>query len=85
VVFFFLSMSSDEIMMIVISGLERAKSAQVCLQTQDRVFEPRSGQIKNYKIGMCCFSTKHTTLRSKSKDWLAHNQNNVSEWSDMSE
>jgi hypothetical protein len=50
----------------------------------DRVFEPRSGQTKNYKIGMCCFSTKHTTLRSKSKVWLAHNQNNVSEWSDKS-
>jgi hypothetical protein len=27
---------------------------------------------------------KHAALRSKSKDWLAQNQNNVSEWSDMS-
>ena len=28
---------------------------------------------------------KHTALRSKGKDWLAPNQNNVSEWwSDMS-
>ena len=26
----------------------------------------------------------HTALSRKSKDWLAHNQNNVSEWSDMS-
>jgi predicted LPLAT superfamily acyltransferase len=25
-----------------------------------------------------------TALRNKSKDWLARNQNNVSEWSDMS-
>jgi hypothetical protein len=46
-----------------------------------RGFEPRSGQTK---IGICCFSAKHTTLRRKSKDWLARNQNNVSEWSDMS-
>jgi hypothetical protein len=23
---------------------------------EDRVFEPRSGQIREYKIGMCCFS-----------------------------
>ena len=23
------------------------------------VFEPRSGQIKDNKIGSCCFSTKH--------------------------
>jgi hypothetical protein len=50
----------------------------------DRGFEPRSGQAKDYKIGMCCFSAKHAALRRKSKDWLARNQNNVSEWSDMS-
>jgi hypothetical protein len=47
-------------------------------------FDPRSGQTKDYKIGICCFSTKHATLRRKSKDWLAQNQNNVSEWSNMS-
>ena len=29
-------------------------------------------------------TTKHTALSRKSKDWLAQNQNNVSEWSDMS-
>jgi hypothetical protein len=29
----------------------------------DRGFESRSGQIKNYKIGICCFSTKHAVLR----------------------
>jgi len=26
----------------------------------------------------------HTALRRKSKEWLARNQNNVSEWGDMS-
>jgi hypothetical protein len=52
--------------------------------TVDRGFEPRSGQTKDYKIGICCFSAKHAALRSKNKDWLAQNQNNVSEWSDMS-
>jgi hypothetical protein len=37
----------------------------------DRGFEPRSGQTKNYKIGMCCFSAKHAALRRKSKTgWL---------------
>ena len=50
----------------------------------DRGFDPRSGQTKDYEIGICCFSAKHPALRSKSKDWLARNQNNVSEWSDMS-
>ena len=52
--------------------------------TVDRVFEPRSGQTKDYKLGICCFSAKHAALRRKSKDWLARYQNNVSEWSDMS-
>ena len=50
----------------------------------DRRFEPQSGQTKDHKIGICCFSAKHTTLRRKSKDWSARNRNNVSEWSDMS-
>ena len=50
----------------------------------DRGFAPRSDQTKDYTIGICCFSTKHAALRSKRKDWLARNQNNVSEWSDMS-
>jgi hypothetical protein len=50
----------------------------------DDGFEPRSGQTKDYKIGICFFSAKDTALRRKSKDWLAQNQNNVSEWSDMS-
>ena len=50
----------------------------------DRGFEPRADQTKDYKIGICCFSSKHTALRRKNKDWLARNQNNVSEWCDMS-
>jgi hypothetical protein len=37
----------------------------------DHGFEPRLGQTKNYKIGICCFSGKHAALRRKSKDWLA--------------
>jgi len=49
-----------------------------------RGFEPRSDQTKDYKIDICYFSAKHTALRRKTKDWLAGNQNNVSEWTDMS-
>ena len=49
-----------------------------------RGFEPQSAQTKDYKIGICCFSTKHAALRRKNTDWFARNQNNVSEWSDMS-
>jgi len=42
--------------------------------------EPRSGKTKDYKIGICCFSCKHSALRRKSKDLLARNQDNVFEW-----
>jgi hypothetical protein len=51
---------------------------------EDRGFEPRSGQTKDYTIGICFFSTKHAALRRKGKDWLDRNQNNVSEWGNMS-
>ena len=50
----------------------------------DRGFEPISGQYKDYRIGICCFSAKQAALRRKSKDWLARNQDNVSEWGNMS-
>ena len=50
----------------------------------DHGFKSRSGQIKDYEIGTCCFFTKHTALRSKSKDWFPQNQDNVSVWSNMS-
>jgi hypothetical protein len=30
----------------------------------DRGFDPRSGQTKDYKIGICCFTAKHAVLRS---------------------
>ena len=44
----------------------------------DYGLEPRSGQTKAYKIGICCISAKHAALRRKSKDWLARNQDNQS-------
>ena len=39
----------------------------------DRGFEPRSGQTKDYKICICCFTAKHPALRSNNKDWLSWN------------
>ena len=44
--------------------------------TTDLGFVHWSGQAKDYEIGICCFSAKHTVLTRKSKDWLARNQNN---------
>ena len=46
--------------------------------------DPRSGQTVDCTIGKSCFSATHAAFRRKSKDWLARNKNNVSEWSDMS-
>ena len=53
------------------------------LSAVDRGFKSHSGQPKDYKIDIYCFSTKHAALRKKSKDWLARNQNYVSEWNNM--
>ena len=58
--------------------------SMLALSALDRGFESRLEQTKDYEIGICCFSAKHAALRSKSKDWFARNQNNVSEWGDMS-
>jgi hypothetical protein len=51
---------------------------------EDCGFEPWSGQTEDYKIDICYFSAKHAALRRKIKDWLAQNQDNMSEWGDMS-
>jgi hypothetical protein len=37
------------------------------LYSVDRGFEPWSGQTKDYKVGICCFSAKHTALREREK------------------
>jgi hypothetical protein len=55
----------------------------VASSVRDCEFESRWDQTKHYAIGICCFSSKHASLKRKSKDWLASNQDNVSEWSDM--
>jgi hypothetical protein len=47
-------------------------------------FESRSDQTKNIKLILVDSSRKHTSLRRKIKDWLARNQDNVTEWGDMS-
>ena len=53
------------------------------LSDVDCRFETWYSQNKDYTIGICCFSAKHTVLKSKRKDWLALNQVYVSEWSDQ--
>ena len=45
---------------------------------EGRGFDPRPGQTKDFNIGIYCFSAKHAALSSKSKDWSAQSQNNMS-------
>ena len=45
--------------------------------TVDCGFKYQSGSTKNYETGICCFSTNHAALKSKRKDWLSQNQDNV--------
>ena len=47
----------------------------------DHGFEHVTGQTKDYNM---VFVAKHAALRRKSKDSLARNYDNVSEWDDMS-
>ena len=49
----------------------------VSMSVVDSGIESGSDQTKDYEIGICCISAKHTVLRSKSKDWL--DRKNVSE------
>ena len=44
----------------------------------------RSGQILDYASNIRFFFDYHVSLKNKIKDWLAGNQENVSEWSDTS-
>ena len=48
----------------------------------DCEFEPQSGQTKTKKNWYLFLLRK--TCSIKEKDWLTRNQNNVSEWGDMS-
>ena len=45
-----------------------AMASVLASSSVDRVFEPCSGQIKEYRISICCFSAKNAALRNKSKD-----------------
>ena len=56
----------------------------VALSMEGGGFDPRPGQTKDIKIGICCFSAKHAAFKSKSKDWSTQSQYNVFGYSGMS-
>jgi hypothetical protein len=72
----FLELNSNHIINVMVSML--TSSAVDC------GFESGLGQIKDNKIDICCFFTKGTAFRFKSKDWLVLNQDNVSKFIHMS-
>ena len=53
---------------------KRISNVMVYMHAVDHGFKSQSGQTKDYKIGIYCFSAKQTALRRKGKDWLARNQ-----------
>ena len=66
-------------------NLNSIDNVMVCMLMQSVIdcgFKPRYGQIKDF--GSCCFSANHAAFRSKSKDRLVQNQDNVSKWRNMS-
>jgi len=63
---------------VMVSSMVEDCGVMVTSMVLDCGCGPRSGETKDYKIGICCFSAKHAALRKKRKDWLAPNQNNVS-------
>ena len=50
----------------------------------DHGFQLCSGQAKDYKIGICCFSAKHVVLSSKISLVGPENKDKMSEWGNMS-
>ena len=75
---------NDLVLLYTVNSIGGVMVSVLASSAVDHGLVPRLGQTKDYKIGICCFSAKHTALRRKSKDWSARNQNNVFEWSDMS-
>ena len=49
-----------------ISGVKlNLKVSMLALSVVVHGFELRLGQIRDYEIGICCFSTKHTSIMGK--------------------
>jgi len=71
-------------MLLLLDYCNHDVKLKMLMSAVDRGFDRRTGQTKDYQIGICCFSSKHAALKSKINDWLNLNQNNVSELSDMS-
>ena len=68
----------------LIDHISHVMVSVIASSSVDYGFKPTSDQTKEYNIGICCFSTKHTSSRSRGKYCLTRNQDNVPEWIHMS-
>jgi hypothetical protein len=71
-------------MVEMINHIRRVMVSVLASSAVDRGFEPRSGQIKDYKIGIYCYSAKDAALKRKDQDWLVRDNDNLSKWGDLS-
>ena len=70
-------------MVIFINVTDRIGGVMVSVLVSSAV-ERGFGSNQRLQNSISCFSAKHTALKKKSKDCLARNQDNVSEYDDMS-
>ena len=53
----------------VVNRISGVMASVLASNAVDFGFDPRSGLVKDYKIGICCFSAKPSSLRRESTDW----------------
>ena len=79
VVQIYIYMDTISILSLLTCPMDRIKWLVCSPRVLNRGKEPDRVKPRTY-----CFSAKQAALRSTCKDWLARNQNNVSEWMDVS-
>jgi len=75
---------NTDIILVCMNRLGGVMVSVLTLSAVDCGFKHWYGQIKDYKIGICWFSPENAVLWGKCNNWSARNQNNVSEWKDLS-
>ena len=61
----------DTFLKLNVFCIDMSESHNLQSSAVDRGFEPLLGQTEDYKIGICCFSAKHTAMMRKIKTgWL---------------
>jgi hypothetical protein len=64
----------NKIMRYFIAHFTFTHAVPLASSVVDGWFKSRSGQTKNYEIGICCFADKHAAETSNSKVWFVRNE-----------